>query len=115
MISLRARSASLHSAVTSTVNAVKRSGVPSSVPVTATLTFGHRRFARANRAKQVTGEAAAERYELIFAARRAEIEAALGDTSVDEDRMRANDGPRRGVGDVLDRGLERGAHAESLA
>ena len=70
------------------------------------LDVGHRRFARADRAKQVTGEAAAQRDELIFAARRAEIEAALGDASVDEDRMRANDCPRRRVVDVLDRGLE---------
>ena len=51
------------------------------------LDVRHRRFARANRAKQVTGETAAKRHELIFAARRAEIEAALGDAAVDEDRM----------------------------
>src|SRR5262249_18132124 len=39
VISFRARSASAHSPVTFTVNAVKRSGEPSSVPLTSTFTF----------------------------------------------------------------------------
>ena len=94
MISLRARSASLHSAVTSTVNAVKRSGDPSSVPVTATLTLVIGRFARADRAKQMAGEAAAQRDELIFAAGRTQVESALGDTrstSIECERTTARD------------------------
>ena len=62
----------------------------------------------------MAGEAAAERDQLILAARGAEIESPLGDPPIDEHRVRADHRPRRGVVDVLDGSGKGCGHAGSL-